>query len=1154
MAPLTFPDVDRERLATITTDVNAPTNPPVPKGGPTLVENVEPEQITADGSFYEDWLPSRADLYPITRETNCLLPSVTIPSHTSITPITVGNENGFRILARDKHNIRQATEILEYLGVCWDAIAEPERKLIIHAPGREDSIFRIMSYSGISSTASWRFLTDPGLSDLVISLKALVVCYFDPIAKTCDPLMNIRDPPKLHKKLGAVTSQHWKAIESPEIGKSDGYDPADIDKHMAPKLEEKDKEKHPFLSATKAKDVDTWIAKDAKTDDTRGDALQGRPDKGKSPASLSATPEQARQLKKERIAIFPGGEAVSARYRQPVLNQLKKRNPFGPYGKSRASKEPIIMGLPASLIDIVTEYDVRPVPSDAKPNVKRNVKPLASETDKIKANIRALFPSPTPSAANSPSIEALSGDAKMTATKAQPETSIKSENLQAGTSVQGEDPPSENRQYSAVYLESLRQTLPANIEGDFQDENSVEREYWMNRTESRPNYWQRSAVSHGRDPFDEIADISSGGVSGTYHKRIARSRSVVESKPATLFHWQPDLIDSQPQPSIDQISRSGFTDDPGLAGNRESNAHQGYEISQSLDKIDYSRNKDQNRGLMMKFLQETIEKEHVPRAPVQFFPDEPVTPQKPRNDLFLHPDLIDLSPVGLVSSPLSGMHQSDEASRAEVTEKVDSTEETQTREFHETMFHQRPANQGLDAAGQENKPVEILRPSGTKIDTSGTYLAPLAKLDAHLKAQQEQDAALPSGSNATLPAERAALAQSTRNLVSSMWPILDKVRSFPGVLTLEIQLGLLSVRNLTASMQEKELTFKDIQGLFFSRHDLEPPRTLFVNRLTSTPSDIDYLIALEIDGKPVFEQFADQRGIRYILQCRTSSGQAFIISIDHRGTTTTRYGRVELGSVSISFPDRVWDASAAIQGYTHFFPDQVEGLQEAVEKLANSLWLDPGSERIQMLLRIPDKGVMTLQGIVVERRTNHRWISDQSKNVYLKVTETQVLAITPSVLDPNVLVARADPHEEMVKLGKYWWQASVMNPMIEKVLQKTYEPKPNVKPGTPTESWNVIDLLGSEAQVLYPEIKLSPLGARIGQSGIPAMFRLARILVQNIDAIGYYNKGPTAYLKRNTSALGESKTGSVLPSRDLKNAAVAKWIPSAEIMRKKHKW
>jgi hypothetical protein len=106
------------RLATITADVNAPTNPPVPKGGPTLVENVEPEQITADGFFYEDWLPSRADLYPITRETYCLLPSVTIPSHTSISPITVGNENGFRILARDKHNIRQATEILESLGVC----------------------------------------------------------------------------------------------------------------------------------------------------------------------------------------------------------------------------------------------------------------------------------------------------------------------------------------------------------------------------------------------------------------------------------------------------------------------------------------------------------------------------------------------------------------------------------------------------------------------------------------------------------------------------------------------------------------------------------------------------------------------------------------------------------------------------------------------------------------------------------------------------------------------------------------------------------------------------------------------------------------------------------------------------------------------------
>lgn len=112
---VTFPS----KLATIKPNVNAPTTAPLPKRSQPLVETDEPEQIAPDGSFYEDWLPSRADLYPITHESFCLVPSVAIASHTTITPITVGNENGLRILARDKHNIRQATEILESLGVCW---------------------------------------------------------------------------------------------------------------------------------------------------------------------------------------------------------------------------------------------------------------------------------------------------------------------------------------------------------------------------------------------------------------------------------------------------------------------------------------------------------------------------------------------------------------------------------------------------------------------------------------------------------------------------------------------------------------------------------------------------------------------------------------------------------------------------------------------------------------------------------------------------------------------------------------------------------------------------------------------------------------------------------------------------------------------------
>ncbi|CAI7590696.1 unnamed protein product [Penicillium bialowiezense] len=1192
---VTFPS----KLATIKPNVNAPTTAPLPKRSQPLVETDEPEQIAPDGSFYEDWLPSRADLYPITHESFCLVPSVAIASHTTITPITVGNENGLRILARDKHNIRQATEILESLGVCWDAIAEPQRRLIIHAPGRENSIFRIIPYSSISSVASWRFLADPAFSHLLASLKTLVVCYFDPIAKTCNPLRNIRDPPKLQKKMGAVTSQHWKTIKLPAIGKSDGYDPPDIDKHVATKPVAEDKKAHPFLSPAKAKDVDAWISKDVKMEDIKNDALQGQPTKEKHPASLSATPAQLHALhnkenirwqsgmkdgNKPRVAVLPGGGLVKPRGKSSPPPTVR------PKLQSQASKSPVPRGSQANIMDTATEC---------------NVEPLPSETEKLIANIKGLFPAPTSSAADSPSIETLPGEAKTTATAHPPvgvliefdsptdvqddhplaEFSIQDDNPQSGTSFQENNPPSDQRRYPKAYIENLRQSLPAATKENFQNQNSSERDYWCNRPESRPNYWQRSAASHGRHPPEGIPDVSSG-VSGTYRRRDNNPKSAIGSRPATPIHRPPNWMIFQIQSILDQNSHPGSIAGPRVPPHSPSRAQRGNTTTQSPAQHDTSPGK-RHREAMMKYLQETIEKEQVPRAPALLIPEEPVTPQKPKDELkylqetiekeqvprapallipeepvtpqnptnepFLHPDLIELSPESLVSGSPSRVCEPGEVSGAEISEKVDSTEETQTREFHETMFHQRPANQGLDGAGQENRPKESPKPQNSRDDASGPPLPALHKLDAHLIAQQ-QKATLPSNPNALPPIEKAALAASTKNLVSSLWPILVQLRTFPGPLTLELQLGLLSILNLTASMQGKEMTFRDVQGLFFSRHDLEPPRTLFASRLTSTPSDIDHLIALKIDGKPVFEQAVSQRGIRYILQCRTSSGQEFFISIDHTGATKTRYGRVELGSVSISFPDRVWDASAMIQGYTHFFPDRVEGLQEAVEKLAESLWLVPTPERLQMLLRAPAKGIMTLEGIVVERRTNHKWISGKSKDVYLRVTESQVLTIVPSVLDPNILVAMGDPHADMVKKGKYWWQASIVNPVIESVLQKTYEPKPNVKPGTPTKSWNAIDLLGLEAHTFYPDVKISPLGARIGSSGIPAMFRLARILVQNIDAVGFYNKGPTAYLKRKTGTLSESKPSTVHPSRDLKKVAVAKWTPTPGHERKKYKW
>jgi hypothetical protein len=83
------------------------------------VENIEPDQRTADGNFFEEWIPSRADLWSFTRGSLCLLPAISEISQVAITEVAVEGQQGLRISAPQKESLRQAIEMLESLGECF---------------------------------------------------------------------------------------------------------------------------------------------------------------------------------------------------------------------------------------------------------------------------------------------------------------------------------------------------------------------------------------------------------------------------------------------------------------------------------------------------------------------------------------------------------------------------------------------------------------------------------------------------------------------------------------------------------------------------------------------------------------------------------------------------------------------------------------------------------------------------------------------------------------------------------------------------------------------------------------------------------------------------------------------------------------------------
>jgi hypothetical protein len=1106
-----------------------------------------------------------------------------------------------------------------------------------------------MKYADISAQAVWRFLIDPSQIHRLIKWMALVVCRFKPETNEVHPLENIRQLPQVKGKPGVDTSRDWRGLKFPQMGSKEGYNPSNIEKHMALKREssiENIAAQHPFLSPSKAKQVDRWIDRDASTQEI----LQNGPTKlepgfiptAVTPSVLSSHDQERLRSHtgrpdglKTRLAVMPNGELTNPR-----------RKPFPSQGLRHIDKGFDKRSEPSATSISITDPKESLVPSwrVSKPTYDRlliHEQHMRAEEPSRPAASASLYANQTELILPDSSLdkdstlaikegndESESGDLLIDLEPELESATLKIEQIKdkirstfspevqdpKPPSASGElvdldipaillsDPQAEHVQYEKKQcllkeMVSLRPEAPREQIASAQEYIAEKRDMIFNRNEERPEHWLGSPASHGK--------IGSQAISS---QGTPRGRTIY-SAPTTPSRHQLDQRDARLESITERGSRPSSTPASGPSGPSLSMLPVKSPIAststtvnftcgeRTVDKSEESQPRlfKEEEKILLDILHNVIEKEHIGGAasvthvtqdlPTRFddFPfSTPVPNARPLIDdslsapttahlqgtedvPFLHPDLIDLSPESLTTEFChdrmcqSDQSPADHGDELEVKENIAETEETETREFHETMFHQQPfgfIDNGLDGVNENTKSRSNARHQDSKTSPLGRTTANIGAEREPKEIQEQRSTIQPSNPIAKLTKESLALLDSTKTFFKSMGPLLDRVRIFPGVFTLEIYLGLVSIVNATASTQEREMTYQEVQDLFFSQHSLEPPSTSFFDRLTSSPADIDYLVGMKIKDKPLFDQKVSFRGIRYEFDCTDHLAKAFTISVDPHKNTTIRRPRINLGSVSMSFPAQVWDASAVIHGFAGFSlkPDSKLGI--AVKKMVDSIWIDPESQTFQMLLRPPPGEILKINAIVVERRTSHRWMSEQSKQIYLKVTETQVPSLTRSVLDSDILVATSASHEEMIKHGKKWWQASITSVEVENALK----PKKPIKLGTCNDLWDASDLLGADIRLLDPTAELSTLGTTIGQSGIGAMFRLAKIVVEEIDAIGSSNQGP-AYRIRNTTDRGAStniisagaRSGTVAQSQDW-NMALVKLTPPPEMRQKKRKW
>ncbi|OQE13320.1 hypothetical protein PENFLA_c050G06967 [Penicillium flavigenum] len=545
---------------------------------------------------------------------------------------------------------------------------------------------------------------------------------------------------------------------------------------------------------------------------------------------------------------------------------------------------------------------------------------------------------------------------------------------------------------------------------------------------------------------------------------------------------------------------------------------------------------------------------------------------------FLHPDLIDISPhmlsprLGRDSLKQSESENGEQDAEAKVAENLAVSEEAQTREFHETMFHQRPPDKAFQWVDEVTKAVKKAKIEvhttnalqrkenvGPNSENKEKVQAPISDFwhrrigSKPTEAQPQKSTALPT--KATVKSSREKhMHESTETLFRFLEPILDSVRSFPGMLSLEIQFGLMFMPSLPASTKEREMSYKEVHQLFFSEHNLTPPPISFFERLTSSPADIDFLIDLEVNQSRLFDQKYSHRGVKYEFWCRVGPNRTVVVSVNEYGDAMIRYPEVSLGTVHLSFPSQVWDAAARVRGFIEYNTGADPELEEAARMMAKSIQIEPNNKHLRMLVRLPPASKIRIDKVFMERWSRHSYLSQKSKDIFLQISETQELLATPSILDQGIMVMQNAPLEKLVKDGKQWWQASIVSSKVDDIMKSNSF----LQPGDRNESWCATDLLGADVANVVPSTAnqgLSTLGAEVGHSGIGAMFQLAKTVVQKIDAVGYYNRGPASVDKRTNTSNDRSQggTGTVKESSTYLGKQMVPWVPQTGT-KEKHKW
>ncbi|KAJ5183752.1 hypothetical protein N7492_001368 [Penicillium capsulatum] len=377
------------------------------------------------------------------------------------------------------------------------------------------------------------------------------------------------------------------------------------------------------------------------------------------------------------------------------------------------------------------------------------------------------------------------------------------------------------------------------------------------------------------------------------------------------------------------------------------------------------------------------------------------------------------------------------------------------------------------------------------------------------------------------------------SLFRALKPLLETAGEYPGILSLEFQLGLVLIPRPPQKLEGRYKDVERLQTKLSPRAGLPAPATVFFERLTTSAADIDYIVDLEVNGVRLFATQPDLREVRYEFHCESKGGDLVVNVYPDRGGNHLEILTPSelLGSVHISFPGHVWDAAAALRGQMKQSHGIDRETEDRVKNLFSALWAKPEEGRVRLHTHIPDDK-LSVKKVLVKRCTRYRhcrrediklgFYADQ--DLFLQVTETQDLIINH--YKGGHIEAYYAPDSQMISEQRQWWEASIISP----VLNSSLNPEKG-RQNTLLKPWEVSGLLGSDrglvsndiddsAQTAFTAEKVGPAGP----AGLGGLLDLTDAVVKNIDGVGYWNSGPCATPSRTSTTHDAAVGGLVRPS------------------------